>query len=763
MALCCCFLLLFCTFEPGLEALTGDETTLDISLGTIVISASGAAGGGLAAAETELNPSGYNIIQSVPGTTSNSITVDSGVSVVVTLSGVNINSTGSAFKIADNSTGNVTIIIADGTENYLQSDIIYAGIVKNGGESTGNLIISGGTLGTGVLSARGGNIGSEMMGGAGIGGAAGWGASNITIQGAIVRAVGGTWAAGIGCGVYGTGTNISIIDSTVSAIAGTDGAGIGGGYYAPYGTVIISGSSVYVEASLGGNDIGGGKPIIAVTPTSDGTTHVYRTEVTLSEVIQPVTAVKAVSNFQVEGLGEPYTDKTLYTNGSGVLYLWLPLGTTVKSLVSGGDTYAGSVASETAGVLKNTTSVRLNLGDGLISIYPDRFIQNSVTYPFSGKYEIYGSRTADTPLRINNNTDTPVEYDITLDGATIIGATWCSAVRIDNTAPNQSGNPENLIVNLTVKGNVFINGYNHPGLQADRKATVNFTGTAGSIFYCSQWYHNAAVSSHLSVNLGESCALVQVAGQPAELTAAYTQKPLRITFYGEHTAGDWIVDAEATCTAAGSMHQDCTVCGKTILTEAIPALGHTPGDAETCTEAQVCTVCGETLAPALGHTPGDAATCTEAQVCTVCGEILTAAMGHTPGDAATCTEAQVCTVCGEILAAALGHTPGDAATCTEAQVCTVCGETLAAALGHTPGDAATCTEAQVCTVCGEVLAAAFGHDYENGVCTICGAADPAHIELPVTGETNRFALLSMILMTMATLLYAVKRRLRSTK
>jgi LPXTG-motif cell wall-anchored protein len=138
-------------------------------------------------------------------------------------------------------------------------------------------------------------------------------------------------------------------------------------------------------------------------------------------------------------------------------------------------------------------------------------------------------------------------------------------------------------------------------------------------------------------------------------------------------------------------------------------------------------------------------------------------MGHTPGDAATCTEAQVCTVCGEILAAALGHTPGDAATCTEAQVCTVCGETLAAALGHTPGDAATCTEAQVCTVCGEVLAAAFGHDYENGVCTICGAADPAHIELPVTGETNRFALLSMILMTMATLLYAVKRRLRSTK
>jgi len=181
-----------------------------------------------------------------------------------------------------------------------------------------------------------------------------------------------------------------------------------------------------------------------------------------------------------------------------------------------------------------------------------------------------------------------------------------------------------------------------------------------------------------------------------------------------HTPGE-----KATCTTA----QTCTVCGETLA----DALGHTPGDEATCTTAQTCTVCGETLADALGHTPGEKATCTTAQTCTVCGEKLADALGHTPGEKATCTTAQTCTVCGEKLADALGHTPGDQATCTTAQTCTVCGETLADALGHTPGDEATCTTAQTCTVCGEKLADALGHTSGDEAtcttaqtCTVCG-------------------------------------------
>ena len=148
---------------------------------------------------------------------------------------------------------------------------------------------------------------------------------------------------------------------------------------------------------------------------------------------------------------------------------------------------------------------------------------------------------------------------------------------------------------------------------------------------------------------------------------------------------------------------------------------HKPGPEATCTEAQICTECGEELAPATGHTPGPEATCAAAQTCTVCGAELAPAKPHTPGDEATCTEPQLCTVCGGVVTPAKGHTPGDEATCTEPQVCTVCGEEIAPAKGHTPGDEATCTEPQTCTVCGEELNPAKGHDVgSDGKCKVCG-------------------------------------------
>lgn len=91
------------------------------------------------------------------------------------------------------------------------------------------------------------------------------------------------------------------------------------------------------------------------------------------------------------------------------------------------------------------------------------------------------------------------------------------------------------------------------------------------------------------------------------------------------------------------------------------------------------------------------------------------------------------------------------ATCTEAgytgdSVCKWCGKVLKAgeeipALGHKTevkdAKAATCTEVgytgdEVCTVCGETVKKgteipALGHKFENGVCTVCGAADPNYV------------------------------------
>ena len=222
------------------------------------------------------------------------------------------------------------------------------------------------------------------------------------------------------------------------------------------------------------------------------------------------------------------------------------------------------------------------------------------------------------------------------------------------------------------------------------------------------------------------------------------------------------VTAAATCESEGVRTYTATATfgGKTFTnsqTEVIPAKGHTsvtiPGKAATCTQTgltdgEKCSVCGtiltaQSVIPAKGHTPGGAATCTTAQRCIVCGETLVKAKGHTAGapvreneKAPTCTEegsydeAVYCTVCEEELSRktlkieAAGHSPelvaGKDATCTESgltdgEKCSVCGETLQEqeaipALGHDFGEwtvtqepthSAEGKEQRICSRCGE--------------------------------------------------------------
>jgi len=58
-----------------------------------------------------------------------------------------------------------------------------------------------------------------------------------------------------------------------------------------------------------------------------------------------------------------------------------------------------------------------------------------------------------------------------------------------------------------------------------------------------------------------------------------------------------------TCTEKGiTAGEKCSACGTIIVAqEEISALGHTPGEAATCTTAQTCTVCGVEIVAALDH------------------------------------------------------------------------------------------------------------------------------------------------------------------
>ena len=248
----------------------------------------------------------------------------------------------------------------------------------------------------------------------------------------------------------------------------------------------------------------------------------------------------------------------------------------------------------------------------------------------------------------------------------------------------------------------------------------------------------------------------------------------------------YVPEKKATCTEDGmEAHYACERCGKKYREEggkeevseeelkiASEGTEHQCHGEATCTQGQVCLICGAVVKEALGHdevvTEGKEATCTragrsEAITCRRCGERLKeseriAAKGHEAvrdeGREVTCTENGVtegshCERCGEVLEyqypiLAKGHagekTEGREATCTEAGLtsgvkCGVCGEILKeqreiAALGHS-GSEATCTEDGICERCGIVTEEKKGHAYEEGPtcrerkCTRCGAVKEA--------------------------------------
>ncbi len=191
--------------------------------------------------------------------TTDRIEVEADKDANITLAGVNIDvsllSPTAAFKIADNSTGNVTITLADGRTNTLKSGTGCAGLQKNGAfisETEGKLTIQGGELGTGILNATGGENS------AGIGGGQGWAGSDITISGGTVTATGGENSAGIGGGYEGAGSDITISGGKVNATGGDGGAGIGGGYKGAGSDITINDGTVIATGGDSGAGIGGG-------------------------------------------------------------------------------------------------------------------------------------------------------------------------------------------------------------------------------------------------------------------------------------------------------------------------------------------------------------------------------------------------------------------------------------------------------------------------------------------------------------------------
>ena len=105
-----------------------------------------------------------------------------------------------------------------------------------------------------------------------------------------------------------------------------------------------------------------------------------------------------------------------------------------------------------------------------------------------------------------------------------------------------------------------------------------------------------------------------------------------------HTAGEWIIDTPATATADGTKHKECTICGYTMATETIPAIGggehtHSYGsewknDADNhwheCSCGDKKDTAAHTASEWIIDTPATATTSgSKHKECTVCGYTMT--------------------------------------------------------------------------------------------------------------------------------------------
>jgi hypothetical protein len=153
--------------------------------------------------------------------------------------------------------GDATIVLADGTENYVKGYCCrYPGIQAGpaGETKAENTTLT--IRGTGTLTAETG-MGTNQGYAAGIGGGYEETVGNIRIEGGNITARGNMGGAGIGSGMnlvrnlnMGCG-DITIIGGTVTAMGGTGAAGIGSGTGGQCGNITITDGISSVTATKG--------------------------------------------------------------------------------------------------------------------------------------------------------------------------------------------------------------------------------------------------------------------------------------------------------------------------------------------------------------------------------------------------------------------------------------------------------------------------------------------------------------------------------
>lgn len=324
---------------------------------------------------TILSPKGITIKNVDPAQPcSNDIYIDNGVSANITLAGINIQrglNEYSAIEIASNSSGNVNIILADGTENIISTTYDYAALSKNSDSAACGILTitcqgnvksnshicdsSCGSLKANATSPaaiggdynkhvhniliNGGRIEATSDNGAGIGGGEGANAKNITINGGIINA-NSCFGAAIGSGQAGNADGIYINGGVINAaikyfdMNNDFGCAIGSGANGQADNIVINNGIVtaqggYNSPALGGWTVGASTPnyringgLVYLADDEDKHLIPFRSNVTPKNSKGKYVYLAAISNPNCEdiciGSSSPYykflsnADKTYY-------------------------------------------------------------------------------------------------------------------------------------------------------------------------------------------------------------------------------------------------------------------------------------------------------------------------------------------------------------------------------------------------------------------------------------------------------------------
>ncbi len=318
----------------AVEVMADDEAvTLDLSEGSIVISATGYKQGG--GKETPFTGA-YTIVQNDTTYMDRTISVTGGTQKITMGSAVDIDVHGKSGACAFS------------IEKGASVELVLAGpVTLKSGEKKAGLSVPTGAAVTisaakraGALSATGGDYG------AGIGGSYTTGGS-ITILSGTVEAFGGANGAGIGGGYgyagTGTGETIHISGGKVTAKAGSDAAGIGGGAIGSGtgsgGQIIIDGTAVVVASASSGAGIGGGE-------RSNGTG-------TGGKIILGGSADVTASSASGAGIGSGSSGSSVYLTGEGGEVLITGQATVRASSASGAGIGGGKPGAQSYGTGSN--------------------------------------------------------------------------------------------------------------------------------------------------------------------------------------------------------------------------------------------------------------------------------------------------------------------------------------------------------------------------------------------------------------------------